>query len=66
MRGTPSLLLTALCAAGGPWTGASMNPARVLAGLIVYQVRIPQQPNLDTAILQQSEGVGASGMWSSS
>lgn len=22
--------------AGGPWTGASINPARVFAGLIVY------------------------------
>ena len=31
-----------ICTTAGPWTGGSMNPARVLAGLIVYQVQPSQ------------------------
>ena len=31
--------------AGGAWTGASLNPARLLAGLIVFGCNVSPHPN---------------------
>ena len=39
--------------AGGTWTGASLNPARLLAGLIVFGCNVSPETNASYNVLSQ-------------